>query len=428
MFWLLALGAFALLACAGGSDSSRPRAGDSVMEFLTPAERAELEARKRDALRAREDAGHCRVAHAAARDALERARRRVKTCWRFLVCSVGPACVALGVMLGRVAGEPDLRIWIGLTAAMALGLVAMCAFVIRRRREQLWCAERGEASSRHQSLAAEKKQKDLAEVCKRAEVHALRLANQRRQTRAQRLEEEERGVTIAAWVEEQQAEAAREAEDERRRFVGFVKEAFNHWRHVAPDVKAFIAIHGNELVAQRDLVQAAYTSGEVLGATADECFALAERALRELPHEVRYWFPRAKERTAANLARVLRAYSGAFREVLLPMALEQQRLGREPPRLEGKAPRQKRSELERLLAAMPEEAAARAHRSTSEALTVSSLGNFQQRVLDARRAELRRSGHSEDAIEKGVDALRQNLERSASEFAEERGLISDALE
>lgn len=435
MFWLLALGAAVLLACGSSSSpaKARPAAlGDAAKRLLTRAELAELEESQRRVTQARQERDRCLSAHAETRQVFERARRRLTTARWLFVCSLIPACVVWAVMFPHALHEEGLRIWIILAGIMATGLFSTWAYAIHVMRQRRDRAEHDAQSSRHRQGEAQQRYDDLLRAADRSRQVADLRVRERQQALVrvmqQRVDEEQRGEEFAAWVEKQQSAAARTIEDEQRRFTAFVKEALYHARRVAPDPKRFIAVHGDALLAKRHRIRGAYVSGQVLGSTADECLKLAERALRELPHEVAYWYPRSKDRTAAKVAHAFRAYSGAFREVMLPLALERRLAAAERPRLPERSHRRKRTELDRLLAAMPEGVAERAQRSASSALEVGALGDFQQRVLDAERAQLQRRGVRHELIERKLEAMRANLEKSASEYAEEKGLISGDLE
>jgi hypothetical protein len=441
MLWLLAFGVIALLASGSGTnrnDTRQATPGNSVDAPFTPAELADLEEHRRRVRQADEDRCWSASAHEAARRVLMEARGRLSTARRLFASSFIVVSLISGVTFPYALREGVLRIWITSAGVMVIGLLStwVCAVrVLAQNRDRAQCEVE---SSSLEWAAARQRFADVSKAADDAREAARERAARRLQrlteTQKKRAAEEHRAEALAAEVEKEQAAAAQAAEEEHRTFVAFVKEALCYAQNVASDPKRFVAVHGHALVAHRRRIHHAYVSGHVLGFTADECVELAERALHELPHEVAYWLPRATDRTVARLAHAFRAYSGAFREVMLPLALEQRAaratvMSTDSSVSAAKRPRhRKRSEVDRLLAAMPSDVAQRTLEGATNALTISAVGHFQQRVLDGKRAELQRRGVPEEVIQRQLEAMRLNLEKSASAFAEQQGLVSSELE
>lgn len=342
MFWLFALATLAVSALTGGSKPRRDPNSPIDETMLVPYERDELRQLEQRHAHAVSESERLNAELAHAESEVERLNARVGNSYliSFLVGvgHLGAGFVAFA--LTHQSYEVSVRIAFAYVMTVPLYWMFVVPFVRGRR------AERADAVDERDSCraAAARAQVNLGEVTKmipdtRARLHAL--ADERAETRRREDEERTRALererawersadSMKAFLEayagvpakRRQEQDAFQAEMERLDLIGFIKSAFTHWRTVARNPDAYVAIHAERLIAQEEKIVGSYANGGAMGATADDCVRLAARALAEFPQEVAYWMRNPADRTVAKIAYVFRRYTGDFRERLLPAAYE----------------------------------------------------------------------------------------------------------
>jgi len=248
----------------------------------------------------------------------------------------------------------------------------------------------------------------------RQELEAAQARQRAEEDEARRQREElAENIREAAALAEQAVEAVRER---TRR----VRTALAWWTTEHPHLDERARAFWTDIIGQAASYRARYDDPTGPCATAERCRELAAWALDEIPGEVRHFLTDGPP-TVEELASILRRHHGHEIEELLPRARAWQRAERLRPATEPAAAADS-SPFSNLLADLPPAMRAELSKSIHAVMHVDDVASITAKILDHHKRRLEAEGVPNNVIDERLEALEQNLNRVAREFARKRGI------